>query len=281
MAGPRCRAVPRLAEKGLSWLLLFAISLTMILPFAWTLSASLQYDREIFQFPFRWIPETLRFGNYQEVWTKIPFLEFYLNTFKLSAIITVGQLITSSFAAYAFARLRFPGRNWMFLVYIATMMVPWQAIMIPQFTIVKSLGLYNTHAALVLLRLFSPFGVFLLRQTMQEIPAELSEAGRMEGCNELYICTRIVVPNSKAGLATLAIFTFSATWNDYLAPMIYIDAERLKTIQLGLAAFRSMYGMEYGLIMAGTVSSLIPMVLIYCFAQKYMIQSVAFSGMKA
>ncbi len=254
--------------------------ISMIIPFLWMLSSSFKYNREIFVYPVRWIPETLRFSNYREVWTKIHFLTYYLNTLKLAVAITFGQLLTCSLAAYSFSKLNYRGRDKLFLIYLATMMIPWHAIMIPQFLIVKSVGLFGTSWSIILLQIFSPFGVFLLRQSMLSIPNELSQAARIDGCNEFMIYARIILPLTKAGLATLTIFTFTFVWNDYLGPMIYLDSDKLKTIQLGLTYFRTQYSAEYGLIMAGTVCSLVPLILVYVFAQKYLIDGIAFSGLK-
>lgn len=259
---------------------LLAAGLTMLVPFFWTLSSSLKFDREIFEYPIKWIPEVFRWSNYQEVWTRVPFLTYYLNTFKLSVIVTLGQVLTCSLAAYSFAKMSYPGRDKIFLCYLATMMVPWHAIMIPQFIIIKNMGFYDSHWSILLLNLFSAFGVFLLRQFMLGIPMELSEAARIDGCGELKIYSGIIMPMCKPGIATLVVFTFNFMWNDYMGPMIYLNKDRLKTIQIGLAAFRTEYGAEYGLIMAGTVCSLLPMVLIYCVAQKYLIEGIAFSGLK-
>lgn len=267
-------------QHSVLFAVLLVIGLTMLVPFFWTLSSSLKYDREIFEYPIKWIPEVLRWSNYEEVWTRVNFLTYYLNTIKLSLIVTTGQVVTCSLAAYSFAKMDYPGRNKIFLCYLATMMVPWHAIMIPQFIIIKNLGFYDSHWSIILMNLFSAFGVFLLRQFMLGIPMELSEAARIDGCGELKIYSQIILPMCKPGLATLVVFTFNFMWNDYMGPMIYLNTDKLKTIQIGLAAFRTEYGAEYGLIMAGTVCSLLPMVLIYCVAQKYLIEGIAFSGLK-
>lgn len=267
-------------QHSLLFVILMIIGLTMLVPFFWTLSSSFKYDREIFEYPIKWIPEVFRWSNYQEVWTRVNFLTYYLNTIKLSIIVTLGQVITCSLAAYSFAKMDYPGRDKIFLCYLATMMVPWHAIMIPQFIIIKNMGFYDSHWSIILMNLFSAFGVFLLRQFMLGIPMELSEAARIDGCGELKIYSQIIMPMCKPGLATLVVFTFNFMWNDYMGPMIYLNTDKLKTIQIGLAAFRTEYGAEYGLIMAGTVCSLLPMVLIYCVAQKYLIEGIAFSGLK-
>ena len=267
-------------QHSVLFVVLLVIGLTMLVPFFWTLSSSLKYDREIFEYPIKWIPEVLRWSNYEEVWTRVNFLTYYLNTIKLSLIVTIGQVVTCSLAAYSFAKMDYPGRDKIFLCYLATMMVPWHAIMIPQFIIIKNLGFYDSHWSIILMNLFSAFGVFLLRQFMLGIPMELSEAARIDGCGELKIYSQIIMPMCKPGLATLVVFSFNFMWNDYMGPMIYLNTDKLKTIQIGLAAFRTEYGAEYGLIMAGTVCSLLPMVLIYCVAQKYLIEGIAFSGLK-
>ena len=267
-------------QHSVLFAVLLVIGLTMLVPFFWTLSSSLKYDREIFEYPIKWIPEVLRWSNYEEVWTRVNFLTYYLNTIKLSLIVTTGQVVTCSLAAYSFAKMDYPGRDKIFLCYLATMMVPWHAIMIPQFIIIKNLGFYDSHWSIILMNLFSAFGVFLLRQFMLGIPMELSEAARIDGCGELKIYSQIILPMCKPGLATLVVFTFNFMWNDYMGPMIYLNTDKLKTIQIGLAAFRTEYGAEYGLIMAGTVCSLLPMVLIYCVAQKYLIEGIAFPGLK-
>ena len=267
-------------QHSLLFVILMIIGLTMLVPFFWTLSSSFKYDREIFEYPIKWIPEVFRWSNYQEVWTRVNFLTYYLNTIKLSIIVTVGQVVTCSLAAYSFAKMDYPGRDKIFLCYLATMMVPWHAIMIPQFIIIKNMGFYDSHWSIILMNLFSAFGVFLLRQFMLGIPMELSEAARIDGCGELKIYSQIIMPMCKPGLATLVVFTFNFMWNDYMGPMIYLNTDKLKTIQIGLAAFRTEYGAEYGLIMAGTVCSLLPMGLFYCVAQKYLIEGIAFSGLK-
>jgi multiple sugar transport system permease protein len=262
------------------YIILALVSAIMILPFLWTLSSSFKFDQEIFEYPIRWIPEHFRTINYEEVWTKLPFATYYINTFKVTTIVTIGQLIFCSLAAYAFAKLEFPGRDLFFLLYLSSMMIPWHAIMIPQFIIVNALGLFNTHWSIIVLQLFSAFGVFLLKQNMLSIPNSLCEAARIDGYGEIHIFMKIIIPLSKAGLATLTIFAFNFMWNDYLGPTIYLNSPNLKTLQLGLAMFRLQYGMQYGLMMAGTISALAPMVIVYIFAQKYLIEGVAFTGLK-
>ena len=256
------------------------VAFTMIVPFAWMVSASFKLNTEIFEYPIRWIPKVFHMDNYDKVWNSIAFPTYFMNTLKLAVIITVLQLFTCSLAAYAFTKLKFPGRDLIFLAYLATMMVPWHAIMIPQFLVVRTLGLYNTHASLILMQAFSAFGVFILRQNMLSIPDSLHEAAKIDGCSTFGIYAKIILPLTRSGLAILTVLTFNNVWNDYMGPMIYLDSDNLKTIQIGLAAFKQQYSTDYGSIMAGTVCSLIPVLIIYILGQKQIMDGVAFTGVK-
>ena len=256
------------------------VAAVMLIPFIWMLSASFKQNTEIFRKPFQWLPEIFRIENYTRVWTQVNFLKYYLNTIKVTVISVAIQVLTCSLAAFAFTKLKFPGRDKIFFAYIATMMVPWNAIMIPQFIIIKNMGLYNTHAALILIGSFNAFGVFLLRQNMLSIPGELNEAAKIDGCGVLRTYWNVIMPLSKGAIATLIILQFNQVWNDYLAPMIYLDSDSKKTIQLGLASFKQHYSADYGAIMAGTVCAVIPIIIVYAFAQKYIIEGMAHTGVK-
>lgn len=259
---------------------LIIIAVTMLIPFIWMLSASLKLNKDVFAFPMQWIPKNPRWQNYVDIWTKIPMLTFVTNTAKLTVIVTILQLFTSSFAAYAFSKLRFKGRKLMFLAYIATIAVPWQAYMVPQFMMMRTFGLNNTHLAIICLQAFSAFGVFLVKQFYDSVPDELCEAARIDGLNEFGIWARIMLPLSKPALSTLVIFTFVNTWNDFLGPMIYLTKPELKTLQIGLRMFISQYSSEYGLIMAASVVALIPVIVVFLSLQKYFVEGVASSGIK-
>jgi multiple sugar transport system permease protein len=256
------------------------IGLVMLTPFVWMLSASLKLNRDVFTFPIQWIPAEPRWQNYVDIWTKIPLALFVWNTAKITIAVTILQLLTSSFAAYAFAKLRFPGRDALFLGYIATIAMPWQVYMVPQFLLMRELGLHNTHMALILLQAFTAFGVFLMRQFYQSIPDELCEAARIDGMNEYQIWWRIMLPLSKPALSTLTIFTFVSTWNDFLGPLIYLTKTELKTIQIGLRMFISQYSAEYGLIMAASVVALIPVLVVFLALQRFFVEGIATSGLK-
>ena len=270
-------------NKTIWFIIYFFLCLTafsMLIPFAWMLSSSLKLNKDVFAFPMQWIPREPRWKNYSTIWTQIPLARYIYNTFKLAIIITILQLLSSSFAAYAFAKLRFPGRRGLFLGYIATIAVPWQAYMVPQFILMRSMGLNNTHLSIICLQAFSAFGVFMMKQFYESIPDELREAARIDGLSEYGVWWRIMLPLSKPALSTLTIITFVNTWNDFLGPLIYLTRTDLKTIQIGLRSFISQYSSEYGLIMAASVVALIPVLIIFLSLQRYFVQGVASTGIK-
>ncbi len=259
---------------------LIFISVLMLIPFLWMISASLKYDKDVFTVPIQWIPKNPRWSNYVEIWKRIPLMTFVKNTVKLTSIVTIMQVFTSSFAAYAFAKLDFKFKNLLFLAYIGTIAVPWQVYMVPQFIMMRSFGLNDTHLSIIFLQAFSAFGVFLMRQFYQGIPDELCEAARIDGMNEYQIYGKIMLPLSKPALSTLVIFTFVNTWNDFLGPLIYLTSESKKTIQIGLRMFIGQYSSDYGLIMAASVVSLIPVLIVFLSLQKYFVEGIASTGVK-
>ncbi|MBD5454152.1 MAG: carbohydrate ABC transporter permease [Lachnospiraceae bacterium] len=270
-----------LIGKIIIYVILLIITVVMIIPFLWMLSASIKSDREVFMMnPFVWIPEVPKWDNYVKIWTKIPMLKFVENTVFLTIVVTLLQLLTSSFAAYSFAKLEFKHKNALFLAYIATIAMPWQVYMVPQFIMMRKMGLNDKLLAMICLQAFSAFGVFLMKQFYEGIPSELCEAARIDGMSEYKIYAKIMLPLSKPALSTLTIFTFVNTWNDYLGPLIYLKTENKKTIQLGLKMFIGQYSSEYGLIMAGSVLSLIPVIIVFLCLQKYFVEGVASTGLK-
>ncbi len=267
--------------KTAVYIILILIALVMVIPFLWMLSASIKSDREVFQMnPFVFIPENPKWSNYSDIWTKIPFGIFVKNTVFLTIVVTLLQLLTSSFAAYSFAKLHFRHKNALFLAYIATIAMPWQVYMVPQFIMMRRMGLNDKLLAIICLQAFSAFGVFMMKQFYEDIPDDLCEAARIDGMNEYRIYAKIMLPLSKPALSTLTIFTFVATWNDYLGPLIYLKSQEKKTIQLGLKMFISQYSSDYGLIMAGSVLSLIPVLIVFLILQKYFVEGVASTGLK-
>ena len=214
------------------------------------------------------------------IWDKLPLVIFFKNTAKLTIITTIVQLCTSCFAAYGFTKCKFVGRDLIFLMYVTTIAVPWQVYMVPQFILVSKLGLNDTHIGLILMQAFSAFGVFLIRQFYISIPDELCEAARIDGLNEFGIFRKIVFPLGKPAMATLTIFTFTNVWNDFMGPLIYLKTKELKTVQLGIRMFISQYGADYAWIMAASVCSLIPIVIVFLSCQRFFVEGVAASGIK-
>lgn len=274
-------SVNKAIGKVFLYLVLLLMAAAMIVPFLWMLSSSLKLDRQVFDMnPFVWIPKQPRWQNYAEIWTKVPFLKFVQNTVFLTLVVTFLQILTSSFAAYAFAKLTFKYKKFLFLAYISTIAMPWQVYMVPQFLMMRSFGLNDRLLAIICLQAFSAFGVFLMRQFYMGIPDSLCEAARIDGMTEYGIYSRIMLPLSKPAIATLTIFTFVNTWNDYLGPLIYLKTQERKTIQLGLKMFINQYSSDYGLIMAGSVLSLIPVIIVFLCLQKYFVQGIATTGIK-
>lgn len=275
MVEKRNPAVRILMYAGLS-----IIVVVTLLPLIWMLSASLKTSNEVFTSPIKWLPDAYQWGNYIKIWQKIDFALFIFNSTKLTVIVTIIQLATCSFAAYGFTKCKFKGRDTLFLCYVATIAIPWQIFMLPQYVMLQKMGLVDTHLGYILLQSFAAFGVFLLKQFFQGIPDELLEAARIDGLSEYGTFGRIVVPLAKPAMATLTIFTFVTVWNDFMGPMIYFSSEANKTIPLGIRMFVGQYSTEYQLIMAASVVSLIPIVILYVFCQRYFVEGIATSGLK-
>lgn len=275
MVEKRNPVVRTLIYAGLS-----IIVVVTLLPLIWMLSASLKTSNEVFTSPIQWIPDVFQWGNYIKIWQKIDFALFIFNSTKLTVIVTIIQLATCAFAAYGFTKCKFKGRDTLFLCYVATIAIPWQIFMLPQYVMLQKMGLVDTHLGYILLQSFAAFGVFLLKQFFQGIPDELLEAARIDGLSEYGTFGRIVVPLAKPAMATLTIFTFVTVWNDFMGPMIYFSSEANKTIPLGIRMFVGQYSTEYQLIMAASVVSLIPIVILYVFCQRYFVEGIATSGLK-
>jgi multiple sugar transport system permease protein len=262
------------------FIILCLLALVTFIPFFWMLSSSLKQNNQVFSVPIQWIPEVLQWENYLEIWNVIDLATFFKNTAFLSVTITILTLLTSSFAAYGFAKMHFKGRDVLFLLYVATIAVPVQVYMIPQYIIMKQLALTDTLTSLVLLQSFSTFGVFLMKQYYESIPEELCESARMDGLNEWGIYAKIILPLTKPAIASLAIITFVNTWNDYMGPFIYLSSTENLTIQVGLNMFVGLFSAKYAYIMAASVVSIIPVATIFITMQKYFVEGIATSGMK-
>ncbi len=252
----------------------------VLLPFYWMVSSSLKANSDVFTVPVKWFPDTVVWGNYVDIWQKSEMTTWLKNTVLLSVAVTFLQVLTGSFAAYGFAKVRFPGRDVLFIAYIATIAVPWQSYMIPQFVLMSKLQLTDTFWAIIALQAFSAFGVFLMKQFYETIPDELIDAARIDGMNEYGIYRRIMLPLSVPALASLTLLTLVNTWNDYLGPLLYLRDPGLRTIQLGLKTFISQYNAEYALIMTGSVLSVLPIAIIFLLGQRYFVEGIATTGLK-
>lgn len=269
-----------IVARIVGYILMLAIGIFMILPFIWMALSSVKPDSEVYMVPVKWLPSVWQWHNYVDIWTQSHMLRWIGNTLLLAVLITFIQVFTSTLAAYGFSKIHFRGRNLLFLTYIATMAVPWQAYMIPQYKMLASAGLADTRTSLVLLGAFSAFGVFMMKQFYDSIPEELSEAARLDGLSEWGIYTRIILPLSGPSIAALTILTFTGAWNDYMGPLIYLRSDTLWTIQIGLKSFIGQYGAQYGLIMTGSVLATLPIILLFLLGQRYFVEGIATTGMK-
>lgn len=267
-------------KRILLYMLILALAAVMLVPFLWMISASLKLNKDVFTYPVKWIPEKLEWSNYSKIWKEIPLLLFFKNSAKLTIIITAIQVFTSSFAAYAFAKLHFKGRDLLFVLYICTIAVPWQVYMVPQYIMVGKMSLTDSHLGMIMMQSFTAMGVFLMRQFYASIPDELCEAARIDGLTEYGIYFRVVLPLAKGGIATLIISSFVTVWNDFMGPLIYLSSLEKKTLQLGLRMFISQYSSEYNLIMAASIVSLIPVFVMFAALQKFFTEGIAASGIK-
>ena len=267
-------------KRILLYMLILALAAVMLVPFLWMLSASLKLNKDVFTYPVKWIPEKLEWSNYSKIWKEIPLLLFFKNSAKLTIIIAAIQVFTSSFAAYAFAKLHFKGRDLLFVLYICTIAVPWQVYMVPQYIMVGKMSLTDSHLGMIMMQSFTAMGVFLMRQFYTSIPDELCEAARIDGLTEYGIYFRVVLPLAKGGIATLIISSFVTVWNDFMGPLIYLSSLEKKTLQLGLRMFISQYSSEYNLIMAASIVSLIPVFVMFAALQKFFTEGIAASGIK-
>ncbi len=272
----------KITVDSLIYITLIVICFIMATPFIWMIVSSLKTSGEIWQYPPEFLPKTFKWSNYLEAWKSLPFDRFFLNTLIVTICVTVAQLFTCSLGGYAFARLNFPGRNKIFLGYLATLMIPFPVIMIPLFITMNYLGWVDSLIGLIAPGLFSAWGTFLMRQFMLGIPRDLEDAAKIEGCSFWGIYWRIILPLCKPVLATLGIFTFLGTWNDFLWPLIMINTISQKTLPLGLVMFQARVAAEtpWHLIMAASCFTVLPVLILFIIGQKYYVRGIAISGMK-
>jgi len=260
-----------------------ALSFAMAFPFIWMVSTSLKVPATAFKLPPELWPYEWRFENYAQVLNnpKVPIPMFFLNSIKISILITLGQLVTCTLAAYAFGRLRFPGRNALFILMLTSLMVPVQITIIPTYILMGKLNLIDTHAALIIPGAVSIFGVFLLRQFFLTIPDELEDAARIDGAGPIRILWQVMLPLVGPGLSTLAVITFNATWNSFFGPLIFLNDWDKMTWTLGMAALRGEYGQgSMSVQMAGISLGVIPVVIVFILGQRYIIEGITFTGIK-
>lgn len=262
-------------------LLLVVLALLIMVPFYWMLVNSLLPREEAFSLPPVWFPTSITFENYTEVFEMIPFVQLVLNSLKLTTIITIGALTTSIFAAYAFARLRFKGRDTLFIILLAALMVPQQVTVIPTFILIRNMGLVNTHEAVYLPALINVFGTFLLRQFFLSIPRDLEDAAKIDGAGHFRIIFNVIVPLALPGISALAIFVALAAWNDFFWPNIFLSSPEKMTLPVGLVMLSGRFGSGSPVVLLAALSMIVvPLLILFAFAQRKITESIAMSGIK-
>jgi ABC-type glycerol-3-phosphate transport system permease component len=269
------------ARRFLAYAILCIAAGVFLLPLFWMLSSSLKPEWQVLANPPVWLPNPPRWENYREALTYLPFGRYAVNTLIISLGAIVGHLLSCTLVAYAFARLRAPGKNFLFLLVLSTLMLPYPVTMVPLFALFNQLGWINTFLPLIVPAFFgNAFYIFLLRQYFLTLPPELEDAARIDGANTLQILWRVILPISTPALATVVIFTFQATWNDFLQPLIYLQDQSLYTLTLGLNFFRGSFQVNWAYLMAASLVVVLPVVLVFFLAQRLFIQGIAMTGMK-
>ena len=270
---------PLTATRALSYFVLTLGAFVMLVPFAWMASTAFKDPGAAFAYPPEWIPDPVTLESFRRVWTIVPFGRYLLNSIIVTVSVTVAEVLTASLAAFAFARLTFPGRDRIFLLYLATLMIPGQVTIVPNFIIMRYLGWIDTYQGLIVPASFTALGTFLLRQYFLSIPRELEEAARIDGAGYFQVWWRIIMPLAGPALATLAVFSFMGSWNSFLWPFIMTSTPEMRTLTVALRSFQTEYGTEWALLMAGSVISLIPMVIVFLLAQRYFVRGIATTGL--
>ena len=270
----------KIIGMAIGYIVMILVAAFTLLPFVWMVLSSVKNNNEIFTVPLKWFPDVWHWENYGLIWQKADLLTWTKNTIILAVAVTILQIVTGSFAAYGFSKIKFAGRDVLFLCYIATMAVPWQSYMVPQFKMLSSWGLSDSLPSIILMQAFSAFGVFMMKQFYDTIPEELSEAARIDGLSEFSIYWKIILPLSGPSISALGIITFTNAWNEYMQPLIYLRSPELWTIQIGLKTFIGEYSASYDMIMTGSVLSVLPILVVFLFGPKYFIEGIATSGMK-
>lgn len=268
------------ARKLVGYLALTVLAVVAAAPLLWMLSTSLKSNTNVFSYPPQWIPHDWKFSNYTSLWDDLPMNRWLLNTAFISTVVVLGQMLFCSMAAYAFARMTFKGRDALFYLFLASLMVPYQVTLIPAFVLISRLGWIDTYKALIIPQLSTPFGIFMLRQFFLTLPKELEEAARLDGASYWRIYRTILVPLSKPALLAFGVFSFIGMWGDFLWPLIVTNTPDKMTLTVGLNYLSNSYNTDWARLMAGDVISLAPLMLIYAIAQRYFIQGIAMTGLK-
>jgi multiple sugar transport system permease protein len=275
------RSVRSLLVGAATYLCLLVVAAVFLAPFAWMVSTSLKAEAQVFSEKVIWVPHPVRWANYREALQSFPFLLYLRNTLLVATLTTVGTVLSAALPAYGFSRVRWKGRDALFVLLLATIMLPAQVTLIPLFLVFRWLGWTGTFLPLVVPPfLGSAFSIFLLRQFFLTIPMELSDAARIDGCSELGILWRIVAPMARPAIATVALFAFTGAWMDFLNPLVYLHDEDRYTLALGLQAFLGRHNSEWALLMAASAVITLPMLVLFFFAQRTFIKGIALSGLK-
>ncbi len=283
LASKEMKARRELTIKSMTYAFLVAFGVTMMLPFLWMISTSLKETQAVYIFPPKWIPDPVVWTSYLKVWTVVPFARFYLNSILVALAVTLGQVFTSAFAAYAFSRLTFPGRDKLFFSYLATMMIPGSVTLVPVYILMVHFRWIDSYKALIIPAMFSAYGTFMLRQFFMGIPRDLEDAARIDGCSLFGIFWKIILPLSKPILATLTTFTFMASWNNFMWPLLVTESVEKKTLPIGLAYFQEVYQYtqpDWAMLMAGSLLVTIPVILVFVFNQRFFVEGIKLSGIK-
>ncbi|MDR9854294.1 carbohydrate ABC transporter permease [Paenibacillus sp. VCA1] len=269
-------------SKLITTLFMGALSVLFLIPFVWMVSSAFKFEKDVMRFPIDWIPKSINVVyNFKAVWMgKVPFLHIYFNSIKVAVIVTIITLLVSTMAAYSFTKLKFRGRNLVFTALLAFMIIPDQATLIPRFMLIRWMGLYDTHIALILMSMFSIYFTFLLRQFMTGISDEYIEAAKIDGAGHLRTFASIIVPLCQPVLATVAIIKFIWSWNDYQNPLIFLQTKNLYTIPLGMTLFRDDYTTNDAIMMMASLSAIIPLLIVFVILQKQVINGIALGGVK-
>ena len=276
----RLRLLGRVGSKTLLYLLLIISAAVMVVPFVWMISTSLKDSQYVLTFPPQFIPTPITLDSYRRLFELYPMARMFANSMFAAIMTTLGQLLTCSMAAYAFSRMSFRGRDALFLIYLATLMVPFQVTITPLFILMRIFGWINTYQGLILPGVFSAFGTFLLRQYFLTLPKELEEAAFLDGASHFTVFWRVILPLTKPALATLAVFAFMGSWNAFLWPLFVLNDINLMTLPVGLSTLHGRWLTEWNLVMAGAVITIVPMLIVYLFAQQYLVKGFVMSGIK-